>query len=1099
MKLTALFVRSAYERHRTLTKTLLVMKLTLVLLTAAALQVSAKGTAQTVTFSGKDVPLEQVFSVIKQQTGYVVAYDYGMLNGAKPVSLSAKDLPLQDFLNQALHGQSLDFIIKKKTIFIKKLAVVDKNNNTTAVVESSDQQPPIIDVKGRVMNEKGEPLVGASIKIKGTNSGTTSGSNGEFTITVRKGKTALVISFIGYETKTITVDEGEPNALITLTQSADNQLNDVVVIGYSSKELSNISGSVSVVSGKELNDVTSTNISSLLQGKVAGVIVSNTSGDPSAIPTPIIRGSGSISAASAPLYVVDGIIGGMANPNDVESITVLKDAAVTGLYGSRAANGVIIITTKSGQGKPRVSFSSNAGFNKVTTGRFKIMDSRQLYDYHKSFMLPAEFETSRPNTLLQQNTNWMDLAFRTGTTQEYSLLASGGSEKTQFYTSANYYNEEGTLRNNGLEKYSLRANISHKLSNKLKLSLNIYGDFNKFQTDPSNALYGAYTNLPWDNPYNTDGTLKVGNEQGWLGREQTNFLHAWQYNFNRTKQANVVGDLNLVYKITPALTFSTFNRASYQDSKNVLYNDVRSKTGRSAGGSLFSAFATASSIITSNRLEYKRYFGQHSLNLLGVAEAEKNFDDRNDMTGQGLPAGLYVMDVASKVLTGRGNTGENAFSKGLVQADYNYANRYFAVASFINESASRFGANNRSANFYTLSGSWILSNEHFMATQNTFDLLKIRASYGSTGNAQISNYQSLGLYTFSYQYSGFSGSLPSQLANNDLTWEKAKTTNLGLDIGLFKRISVSVDLYDKTTAALLLNVPLAYTTGYSSVFQNVGSVRNRGLELVLNTVNLKGKLQWRTNFNIAFNRNRVLKLVDGKNIVTNLQNVSIGRDLNSWYMRKWVGVDPSNGDPLWEKMDTDGHVTTTNSYSDATLQFVGKSSPDFTGGITNSFSYEGFSLSLFFNFLSGNQIYNYSREFFDSDGSYQTYNNMVMVDGWKRWEKAGDIATHPKSVTGGNMLSNKPSSRYLEDGSYIRLRNITFSYDLPESFLKRIKIPGIRVYISGDNLWTGTNFTGTDPEVLLSSGSGGVATNGGVSFLKYPISKKVLFGINVNL
>ena len=942
-----------------------------------------------------------------------------------------------------------------------------------------------------------KPLEGATVTVKNTNISAITKTDGSFTITVPEGHRVLEVSYIGYQTQDVRMD-GQTSVNVDL-QLSSTDLSEVVVIGYVSKPLAQVSSSVSVVSGKELNNVTSNDVTSLLQGKAPGVIVSNGSaGDPSGSPSIIIRGSSSISAGSGPLYVVDGIIGGTANPNDVESVTILKDAAATGLYGSRAANGVIIITTKSGKaGKTIVRLNSSLGFSNVSFGKFEVMNSQQLYDYQKTFYPPDVFATERPDSLLLTNTNWKDLAYRTALLQNYSLTVSGGSEKTRMYLSANYYNEEGTMRTTGNEKYNLRANVSHDLNSKVRINFRLDGSFRKYTNDAS-GHYGAFNsaiqNIPFDNPYNADGSIRMGTEPGWIGREHDNFLQGWQYNFDHTKRASLNADVDVIYKITSKLTFSSYNRASYFNSKRVLYYDVRSKYGAGTNGLLNNNFGNNSGLITSNRLQYKNNFGKHSLGVIAVAEAEKNYSDNNSISGQGLPAGISVMDVASTIATAGGNTSENAFSKGLVQVDYNYNNRYFAVGSLIDEASSRFGANNRSANFYTIAGSWILTNEQFMEDQQLFDLLKVRLSYGSTGNAQISDYQSLGLYSYSLQYAGFSASAPSQLANNNLTWEKAKSTNIGFDFGFFKRISFSFDLYDKTTAALLLNVPLPYTSGYSSSIQNVGSVQNRGLEVNLNTTNFKGKFNWTTNFNIAFNHNKVLKLYEGKDIITNLQNVSVGHDLFSWYMRKWAGVDPATGDPLWEKVTTNQNnekvITTTNSYKDATLQFVGTGSPDFTGGMTNDFSYKSFELNVFFNFVSGNKLYNSGSEGFNSDGAYVTHNDRVLPKGAVRWHQPGDIATEPKAVYGGNKSSNKPSSRYLEDGSYIRLRNIRLTYHLPDDLANKVSISNASLFVSGDNLWTITSYSGTDPEVSLIPGAGSMGFN-------YPISKRVLFGLNI--
>lgn len=972
-------------------------------------------------------------------------------------------------------------------------------------------------VTGKVVDENNSPLPAVTVAIKDKEKATTTNNAGTYSLRLESLNATLVFSSIGYATQEVEVNN-RSSIDIQMHLAQDNRLDEIVVVGYTTKKLSEISSSVSVVTGRELNDVTSNDVTSLLQGKAAGVVVSNSSGDPSSPPAIAIRGSGSISASPSPLTVVDGIIGGYANPLDVESVTILKDAAATGLYGSRASNGVIIINTKSGKsGKTKINLTSTVGFSNVSMGNFKVMNSPQLYDYQKTFYPPDVFATERPNSILDVNTNWHDLAYRTGLATNYALSVSGGSEKTQIYISGNYYNEEGTVRHTGNESYNLRTNLTHNINDKLKLSFKLNARALKIENDASGnygAIFGTLNNMPYDDPFNSDGSIKIGTEKGWTGRENDNFLHGWQYNFDYTNQKNIVGDLILNYNIVKGLTLSTYNRITYLNSKRELYYDVRSKAGKGVG-ELRNNFSSNSTLITSNRLQYDKKFGLHSISAIAVAEAEKNLHDENTMLGNGLPAGLHVMNAASTIIPipipkpgviadNSGIKTENAFSKELVQVQYDYATKYFFVGSVINESSSRFGSNKRSANFYTLAGSWLLTSENFMNNFRALNQLKLRVSYGSTGNANIGDYQSLGLYSFVSQYNNISASIPFQISNPDLTWEKAQTLNLGLDIGILRRVSLTIDWYNKTTNDLLLNVPLPYTSGYASIISNIGSIRNKGFELTINSQNIDSKeFKWETNFNIAFNKNRVLQLNQGKDITVSdvngnaTQRISVGRDLFSWYMKKWMGVDPANGDPLWEKVTEDANgtksVSNTNDYNAATLQFIGSASPDFTGGINNVFSYKRISLSAFFNFVSGNMVYN--SQFGGSDGAYQTYNERVLISGESRWMKPGDIATFPKSVFGGNHLSNKPSSRYLENGSYIRLRNVRLSYDLPEALLNRIKIDNIRLYISGDNLWTGTkHYVGQDPAASLSMGSGssvGVVSN-------YAISKKILFGINVS-
>lgn len=967
--------------------------------------------------------------------------------------------------------------------------------------DASEQNMQQIVITGKVIDSQtGDPLPGVNISVKGTTTGAISDIGGKYSVQVPDNNATLVFSFIGYLQQETPLNG---RSVIDIVLAGDvTGLDEVIVTGYTTKQKSQISSSITVVSSDRLKSITSNSISSMLQGQAAGVVVSSSSGDPNASMAVIIRGSSSINADATPLYVVDGIIGGTANPQDIESVTILKDAAATGLYGSRAANGVIIITTKSGKsGKTVVNIKATVGANTPSFGDFRVMNSQEAYDYQKSFLNPVFFAANRPITLLDHDTNWRDLNYRTGVTQSYGADVSGGNEKTHFYVAGNYYNEQGTVYHTNREEYNFRANISHRITDKLKLTVKVNVNSLYRESEASGnygSLRGSTGNMPWDYPYNEDGTVRKGTEPGWIGRENDNFLHGWQYNSDFTNGTGFTGDLNLDYSILKNLTFSTYNRASLGNSVRERYYDVQAKAGKGVG-ELWNWFNRSNSLITSNRLKYDIIFGKSSITSIAVFEAEKNLSAANNQYGNNIATGLHVMDAAATIMKSDGinpgNIGENAFYKGLVQVDYSFDNRYFLIGSLINESSSRFGANNRSANFFTLGSSWILSNESFMDGIPMFSELKLRASYGSTGNANIGNYQAMGLYSFSTQYNGVPGAIPSQIANPNLTWEKANTTDFGLDIGLFKRITLNIDWYNKATDGLLLNVELPYTSGYSSIIDNVGSVRNRGIEIALLTKNLVGEFKWETGFNISFNNNKIMKLSGGKDITSGNFRFREGEELYTYWFQKWVGVDPANGDPLWEKITTDANgvetVTTTNLYAQATMQLCGSALPDYTGGFTNNFSYKRFYLNTFANFTVGNLVYNA----LDSDGAYETNNERVLTSTESRWTQPGDIATHPKPIMGGNLNSNKPSSRFLEDGSYLRLRNITLGYDLPSTLFKSGNLSAIRVYVSGDNLVTITDFKGMDPEVTVSPGAGDIGASG--DWYKYPISKKLLFGINI--
>jgi len=945
-------------------------------------------------------------------------------------------------------------------------------------------------VTGVVKDTDGQPMPAVTVTIKGTTNAVSTDVNGKYSISAPADGT-LAFSFIGYTTKEVGI--GGKTTIDVVLSSTSKALNEVVVVGYTSKQVSQLSSSVSVINGDKLRDVTSNDVVSLLQGKAAGVVVSTGSGDPTSTSSILIRGASSINAGTSPLIVVDGNIGGTYNASDVESVTVLKDAAATGLYGSRAANGVIIITTKSGKsGQTKIDVSSVVGFNTKTTGNFHLMNSQQLYDYQKTFITPDP-------SVLNNNTNWFDLAFRTGITQNHTLSVSGGTEKTQYYISGNYYNEQGTLIDNNNRNYNFRTNITTKLSSKVKLSVLLNSIFTQQTYPTDNLLYDAYLNLPYDPAYNADGTPTDGRTYpGWQGRDKENPLQGLQYNFSKSRSLSNNGDLNLDYNITKHLTFSTYNRVTLYNDKYVSYYDARTKSGGANSGELYNQDDYSSTLLTSNRLKYDNNWGDHNLSVLAVGEGQKYHFDDALLNGKGLPPGRPVMSTASDIISDpAGGSDDYNFRKYLGQADYNYAGKYFLVGSYVHEYSSRFGSNNPSGNFFQAGASWILTKESFMDNIKPISFLKLRASYGTTGNAEIGNYQALGLYLIdqSANYGGVPGAYPSQKANPNLTWEKIKTANIGLDFGLFKRIDVSLDVYQKTSSALLFQVPLPATSGYDYEFENVGSVRNRGLEINITSRNLVGEFKWETNFNIAFNRNKVISLEAGESSVNPAGPlpIAVGHDMNDWFMPIWAGVNPANGDPQWEQVVTDANGNTTkkltNSYANATKQFTGTSaSPKFTGGITNTFSYKGFSLSTFFNFVYGNKVYNDSRAYFDNDGLYDSYNAMVPLSSWTRWEKPGDIATEPKAIQGGNNNSNQQSTRYLENGSYLRLRNATFGYQLPSSWLTGAKIRSARIFVSGDNLVTFTKFSGVDPEVDFASGT---------SSFKYPISRKILFGINV--
>jgi len=1087
--------RCAYRRQ-TLLRYMIKMKIMLICIITSLVSVRATTYAQKVTLKFEQATLRDVLDEIQKQTGYDFLYNSTLIAKEQAISLTVNDRDFKEVLTELLHPRNLRFEIKRNTVFVRKRGP-DVNPAPDRLPAANHQQT----AHGIIRNTQGQPLSGVTVGLKGTSVATASDEGGRFSLPAEAGQT-LVFSLLGYVPQEIAVPSSGGMEVQLFEEISD--LDEVVVVGYSTRKVRYLSSSVTTIPSEKLKDVTSNDLSTMLQGKAPGVVVSSPSGAPSSAPRVLIRGAGTISASTSPLVVVDGNIGGNYNPADIESVSILKDAAATGLYGSRAANGVIIINTKRGEaGKTKVEFNNSFGFGNPTTGNFRLMNSQELYDFQTTFY-------DRDPSVLQNNTDWWGLAFGQGYVNNHNLSISGGSENVQYYASGVFYREEGTLAGTGHTGYNFRTNLDAKLTDRLKASVLINGNVNKNQLENSRTMYDAYTNLPFDPAFDGEGNpIDARFHPNWLGREKENFLHSLLYNYSKDRSWAISGDLNLDYTLTDKITLSSYNRTQFANGQTAQFFDRNTKQGGANGGELRNGTSSSNRLLTSNRVRYADTFGEHDLAILAAAEAETTTSDWSATSGKGLPSGRDVMSVATDVLLSPSGAREQVgFRKYLAQADYSYNNRYFFVASFVNEFSSKFGKNNPMANFYQLGASWILTNEPFWQENRILSFAKLRGSYGTVGNADgISNFAALGLYSITQDasYSGLPGAAPYQKGNPNLSWEKIRSANLGVDLTLWNRVGISLDIYEKKASELLYRQPLVATTGYSYVWVNAGSVRNRGLELNVTSQNFKaGNFTWETSLNMAFNRNQVLELSDGSAIFNPgaRQPIAVGYDMDAYNLPIWAGVDPANGDPLWEKVtiDESGNrsIATTNVYSEAATsdsrQFTGTSAaPKFTGGISNTLTYQNFTLSAFFNFVYGNYVYNDTRVYFDNDGLYEAFNSMVLPKGWTRWEKEGDKATHPKPIVGGNKDSNQSSSRYLEEGSYIRLRNVRLGYNFPEKWLQSARISRLQVFISGDNLWTGTKFSGPDPEVSLSQ----VDLASGVSSFKYPVSKKVLFGLNV--
>ena len=968
-----------------------------------------------------------------------------------------------------------------------------------------------ISVKGQIIDaDNSEPMIGVSILVVGTTAGTVSDFDGNFEMTVPD-KAVLQFSYIGY--KTIEV-RAVANMQVIMELDAQ-QLQEVVSLGYSAVKKAELSSAVVTVDADKLTDVTTSDVANMLQGKVAGVQISNSTGQPGAGAEIRIRGTGSITAAADPVYVVDGVMGGQFNPNDVESISVLKDAGATGIYGAAAAGGVIVVTTKSGKknDKARITLRATAGSTQPLFGNFVMMKSEELHNYQKKMYREKGYKGSQinneiPASLIDRDYDWKDFFFKNGITQNYYASITGGGQKLGYYASFDYYKQDGTFINTGFEKFSGRVNLNAEVAKWLDMKVSAYFDKSKSESEASwRMMNDAYTKLPWDSPYDKDGNLvlvtgAVRPDGGrWYSQDKWNALHNTLYDFSRGGGLAMGTDLQLNFHITDWLTLQSSNRFSHSNGKWTAYQDPRTFHPEYPDGYMEESLDQSNSFGTTNILKAQYQWGAHSVNGMVGFEYGLWNSEYTTAAGTGMPNGVDALNATvPNAVAGYKTSG--AGWAAFIQAGYDYGKRYFINATFRAEASSIFAPKHRTGYFPSVAASWLISNEDFMRDQKVVSFLKLRASYGLTGNNNIPAYKYLSTYSLSTKYQNVTTAIATRLSNPELCWETAHMAAVGVDLTFIDRIDMSIDLYNTDNTGLLLNVPVAPSTGFYEVTMNAGTVRNQGIEYRLDAQVLRMKdLRWDIGFNIGFNRNRVTSLPGHTPFLQSAsavnQQVKEGQDIFSWYMQEWAGVDPSNGDPLWYVIDEAGNKTTTNDYNKATEHVVGKATPLFQGGLNTQVYWKGLSLSINTNFTYGNKIYNYNRQALDADGAYTGYSQYSIENskiGWKRWENPGDNATHPKAVLYGNKNSNQVSSRYLEDGSFFRLKNITLSYDFCATLIPKKYMSKLRVFVSADNIATATKFSGMDPEVSITTTTYSLA---GMYADQYPVARNIMGGIEI--
>lgn len=988
----------------------------------------------------------------------------------------------------------------------------ENNKQYEPLVGLTTPQQGNLVVKGNVQDSTGEPLISVTVYEKGTSNGSLTDLDGNYTIQLQNPNGVLVFSYIGFETEEKPVNGNQ--VINVILRAATTELDDVIVVAYGTQKKSSVTGSIAIVKGDDLKNVTAPNVASMLQGKVAGVSVSGTSGKPGQATKIRIRGKGSMmdSESNDPLWVIDGVVGGLTsqlNPNDIESISILKDASATALYGSRATNGVILVTTKSGKmGTNTIRVDAKLGIATLQRGNLKMMNSKELYDYTDAAFKNRGVEGAalswfRPE-LMENDTDWFDFVTQNALSQNYTISYTMGNEKTRAFLSADYYSEEGTVKGYDYQRFTVRSNVDHKVNDRLTLKTRISGNY--WEDDSQEySIYSSNTYLPWDTPYNSNGIIKTGKEGTdfdtssnpkdlWFGCDGNNFLYDNQFNWARGRQFGIDGNFGLEYRITEYLVFESTNNIGFRYHQTEQYVDPNSISGQSRKG-----YVEDGTQYTNNKYANQLLRFNHSFNNLHDVSAFLGFEysdfyfHSNAAGGRGIPPGGETVNVSAAPVTATSNKYMSKTMAYYFNTNYTYDNRYMLQFSFRRDGSSKFGRNNKFGNFFTIGGGWNMHNEAFMKSVDFVNQLKLRVGYGSVGNAPNAMYAHMGLYRLSYNYNEQAAAFPSQLANRDLTWEKCYTTNFAVDARLFDRLNITAEYYIKNTSDLLYVVDLSTLTGYQSQYRNVGAVKNTGVEFTISPEIIKTKdWFWTIDFNIGYNKNRIKELYnDNAPQIQGKKRREVGYDMDTWYLKEWAGVDAATGEPLWFKVDEDGNKSVTKSEADATRVMLGTGSPKVTGGILTNLSYRDFTLGASFAFATGHYVYHSGREAYDSDGTEIQFNTMRLHKGWVRWEKPGDIASHPQVIHGGNNKANVESSRYLEKGDFFKMQSLSLSYTIPSKLLNKIKLGSASVYVSAENLFILTPFSGPDVEIASGDSNSGVAEATG-----YPTPRRVSFGLN---
>ncbi|MEQ8680258.1 MAG: TonB-dependent receptor [Cyclobacteriaceae bacterium] len=1023
-------------------------------------------------------------------------------------------------------------------------------------------------ISGQVTGADGFPIPGVSISVKGTTNGTITNAEGQYTLNVNDSD-ILVFTFIGFQSVEQPVNARQ---VIDVTLEEDlKELDEIVVIGYGTQRKEDITGSISRVDGEEMYLPSTSSFDQMLQGRVSGVQISQTSGAPGGNVNILIRGVSSITGGNQPLYVVDGYpisAGGSTdfssyggnmyssdgitnntqdrinplasiNPADIESIEVLKDASATAIYGSRGANGVVIITTKRGStGKAKVSVDISYGVQNVAN-KLDMMNSAQYAEYvadgRDNARVYVGGSASDPNEVrsgahfvrpefrnpesITTNTDWQDVIYQAAPVSNYQVSASGGTQSIDYFVSTGFYQQEGIVKTSNYDRFNLRTNLDIHVTDRVKIGTSLSGSYGYGNFPNTEGHYGtggvisqALAASPTIPVYNADGSYY--NEQadvtdglGWL----QNPLALLDGFSDKRKNADIYTNNFLEISLLDGLTFRTSAGVQYSTSAIRIWRsseiprfttlDYPSNAGATKSETL--------NWLNENTLNYKHIFAdKHNLDVLVGFTAQKENFDRLSAGASDFPTDNVTYLSAGIVNAGTHINSEWAILSLLSRINYAYDGKYLFTGTVRRDGSSRFGGNNKWGTFPSFSLGYIISEESFMDGVSFISSLKLRGSYGHSGNNQIGNYSHIGLLrTANYvvNNSQAPGLVPSSLPNNDLTWEKSKQTNLGIDLSLFnQRISITTELYKNLKTDLLLGVELPASSGFFSSTQNIGDIENKGYELTLQTVNVQAnKFEWNTSFTFSRNINRVLKIATEGGRITNsaYQITQVGSPIASFYMQNAIGVYRSDadvtgtpvihpnvqgGDLIFEDVDGDGTINSNDR------KIVGDPWPDYTWGLNNNFTYGNLSLSVALNGSHGAETYFQAGTMILNMAGVQ--NQLVLSD--RRWRSESDPGDgfQPRAIRSNYANAFGTSSRFLFDASYVRIKNINLAYKLPAAIVSRMSLSNVSVYMNVANLHTFTDYPGYDPE---STTSGNNVVNSGIDYLTYPLARTYTFGLNV--